>query len=67
MRKFSAKGPLVNSEIYTGWIDHWGNKHETKAAALVAKCLDKILSMNASVNIYMYEGGTNFGFMNGAN
>ena len=23
--------------------------------------------MNASVNIYMYEGGTNFGFMNGAN
>ena len=67
MRKFSAKGPLVNSEFYTGWIDHWGNKHETKAAALVAKSLDKILSMNASVNIYMYEGGTNFGFMNGAN
>ena len=67
MRKFSAKGPLVNSEFYTGWIDYWGEKHQTKAAALVAKSLDKILSMNASVNIYMYEGGTNFGFMNGAN
>ena len=67
MRKFSPKGPLVNSEFYTGWIDHWGEKHQTKAAALVAKSLDKILFMNASVNIYMYEGGTNFGFMNGAN
>ncbi|KAJ7376852.1 Beta-galactosidase-1-like protein [Desmophyllum pertusum] len=67
MRKFTPKGPLVNSEFYTGWIDHWGEKHQTKDAAMVAKSLDKILSMNASVNFYMYEGGTNFGFMNGAN
>ena len=67
MRKFTPKGPLVNSEFYTGWIDHWGEKHQTKDATLVAKSLDKILSMNASVNFYMYEGGTNFGFMNGAN
>ena len=67
MRKFSPKGPLVNSEFYTGWIDYWGERHQTKSATLVAKSLDKILSMNASVNIYMYEGGTNFGFMNGAN
>ena len=67
MRKFTPKGPLVNSEFYTGWIDHWGEKHETKPASVVAKSLDKILSMNASVNFYMYEGGTNFGFMSGAN
>ena len=31
----------------------------------VAKYLDMILAMNASVNMYMFEGGTNFGFMNG--
>ena len=67
MRKFTPKGPLVNSEFYTGWIDYWGEKHQTKPAAKVAKSLDKILSMNASVNFYMYEGGTNFGFMSGAN
>ena len=24
-----------------------------------------ILALNASVNLYMFEGGTNFGFMNG--
>ena len=67
MRKFTPKGPLVNSEFYTGWIDYWGEKHQTKPAAKVAKSLDKILSLNASVNFYMYEGGTNFGFMSGAN
>ena len=66
-RKFAPKGPLVNTEFYTGWIDYWGEKHQVKGAAFVAKSLDKILSMNASVNFYMYEGGTNFGFMSGAN
>ncbi len=29
--------------------------------------LMEILSFNASVSFYMFHGGTNFGFMNGAN
>ncbi|KAJ7376860.1 Beta-galactosidase-1-like protein [Desmophyllum pertusum] len=66
MRKFSPKGPLVNTEFYPGWLDLWGVPHQTRPASTVAETLDKILSMNASVNFYMYEGGTNFGFMNGA-
>ena len=66
MRKFSPNGPLVNTEFYAGWLDHWGEQHQTRSATPIADTLDKILSMNASVNIYMYEGGTNFGFMNGA-
>ena len=66
MRNFQPKGPLVNTEFYTGWLDHWGEKHQTKSSDLVAKALDKILSMNASLNFYMFEGGTNFGYMNGA-
>ena len=66
MRKFSPKGPLVNTEYYPGWLDVWSVPHQTRSAEVVAKTLDKMLSMNASVNFYMYEGGTNFGFMNGA-
>ena len=65
-RKFSPKGPLVNSEYYPGWLDRWSVPHQTRPAEIVAKTLDKMLFMNASVNFYMYEGGTNFGFMNGA-
>ncbi|XP_033107265.1 beta-galactosidase-like [Anneissia japonica] len=66
-RKFEPKGPLVNSEFYTGWLDHWGQKHSTVAKDRVTGSLDKILATGASVNMYMFEGGTNFGFWNGAN
>ena len=66
VRKFAPKGPLVNTEYYPGWLDRWSIPHQTRSAEVVAKTLDKMLSMNASVNFYMYEGGTNFGFMNGA-
>lgn len=66
-RKYQPQGPFVNSEFYTGWLDHWGDKHAHVDSKVVADTLDKMLALNASVNMYMFEGGTNFGFMNGAN
>ena len=66
MRKYSPRGPLVNTEFYPGWLDVWSVPHQTRSAEIVAKTFDKMLLMNASVNFYMYMGGTNFGFMNGA-
>ena len=65
LRKYQANGPLVNSEYYTGWIDHWATVHQTRPDAQIALYLDKILAMNASVNMDMWEGGTDFGFWNG--
>jgi len=66
-RKYQSHGPYVNSEYYTGWLDHWGEHHQTRGSAQIAEYVDKILATNASLNMYMFEGGTNFGFMNGAN
>ncbi|XP_041039368.1 beta-galactosidase isoform X3 [Carcharodon carcharias] len=60
-------GPMVNSEFYTGWLDHWGQKHSVIKKEIVAKSLDEILALGANVNMYMFEGGTNFGYWNGAN
>ena len=60
-------GPYVNSEFYPGWLDHWGEPHQRVSAESVAECLKTMLDMGASVNFYMYIGGTNFGFYNGAN
>ena len=65
-RDYEPHGPLVNSEFYTGWLDHWGHPHSRQNATLVAETLDAILRLNASVNMYMFEGGTNFAFWNGA-
>lgn len=62
-----GSGPYVNSEFYTGWLDHWTEEHHTVSTDAVVNSLDKMLSMNASVNMYMYIGGTNFYFYNGAN
>ncbi|KAI4905122.1 hypothetical protein NFI96_021417 [Prochilodus magdalenae] len=65
-RRFEPKGPLVNSEFYTGWLDHWGDKHAAVDPQKVSRMLEDMLSMGASVNMYMFEGGTNFGYWNGA-
>ena len=67
LRKALPKGPLVNSEYYSGWIDHWGEKHVQYDSKDVCRTLDKMLAMNASVNIYLFSGGTNFGLKTGAN
>ncbi|XP_071158148.1 beta-galactosidase-like isoform X2 [Mytilus edulis] len=66
-RDWEPKGPLVNSEFYTGWLDHWGFKHSTTGLDIVAKSLDVLLAYGANINMYMFEGGTNFGYWNGAN
>ena len=65
-RTYEPHGPLVNSEFYTGWFDYWSDTHQTRNTTDVVDTLDKILSLNASVNMYMFEGGTNFAFWNGA-
>ncbi|KAM8791966.1 beta-galactosidase-1-like protein [Rhynchonycteris naso] len=65
-RLYEPHGPLVNSEYYTGWLDYWGRNHSTRAITAVTKGLEKMLKLGASVNMYMFHGGTNFGYWNGA-
>ncbi|KAL7855632.1 hypothetical protein AOLI_G00192360 [Acnodon oligacanthus] len=66
-RHAEPHGPLVNSEFYTGWLDHWGSPHSVTSTAVVVKSLNEILEMDANVNLYMFIGGTNFEYWNGAN
>ncbi|TNN84474.1 Beta-galactosidase [Liparis tanakae] len=65
-RRFEPRGPLVNSEFYTGWLDHWRDPHAVVDAQKVSRVLEEMLIMGANVNMYMFEGGTNFGYWNGA-
>ena len=67
LRAFQKKGPLMNTEFWIGWFDHWGGSHNARSAASAATSFDETLSLGGSVNVYMFHGGTNFGFMNGAN
>jgi len=72
LREYQAEGPLMVMEFWTGWFDHWGEQHHISADGSDSiersvQTLDDILAAGASVNFYMFHGGTNFGFMNGAN
>ncbi|KAK8758301.1 hypothetical protein V5799_004063 [Amblyomma americanum] len=66
-RQFQKAGPLMNSEMYTGWLDHWGEPKNRLEAELLGSRIRELLAMNASFNLYMFHGGTNFGFKSGAN
>ncbi|OVA08159.1 Glycoside hydrolase [Macleaya cordata] len=62
-----GKSPPLSSEFYTGWLTHWGEKLAETNAQYTANALETILSRNGSAVLYMAHGGTNFGFLNGAN
>lgn len=66
-REYRPEGPDFCMEFWNGWFDHWGEKHHTRPAKDAAKELDAMLKAGASVNFYVFHGGTNFGFMAGAN
>ncbi|NXV16438.1 BGAL galactosidase, partial [Cepphus grylle] len=50
-RRVEPKGPLVNSEYYTGWLDYWGEAHASTSLAQVAQGLEDMLQLGASVNM----------------
>jgi len=67
LQKFRPQGPFMNGEYWAGWFDHWGEKHHTTNAKQQSEELAWILSQGYSISIYMFHGGTSFGWMNGAN
>ncbi|RYD30263.1 MAG: beta-galactosidase, partial [Verrucomicrobiaceae bacterium] len=54
-------------EFWVGWFDHWGAPHASTDAKSKASEFDWTLSEGISANIYMFHGGTNWGFYAGAN
>jgi hypothetical protein len=59
--------PVMVTEYWSGWFDHWGEQHSVFSTNKAVDRIGQILSMGASINLYMFHGGTNFGFTNGAN
>lgn len=67
LRKFKQDEPLMCTEFWSGWFDHWGEPHHTRTAEDIGRDLQALMDSGASFNFYMFHGGTNFGFHNGAN
>ena len=67
LKKYRPGGPFFNSEFWDGWFDHWGSKHAGSNASREVANLEWMLKQGYSVSVYMFHGGTSFGWMNGAN
>ena len=67
LREVRPKSPLMCSEYWSGWFDHWGRKHETRDGAVMVDGLREMLSQGISFSLYMTHGGTTFGHWGGAN
>uniref|UniRef100_A0A6P7G1Q1 Beta-galactosidase n=1 Tax=Diabrotica virgifera virgifera TaxID=50390 RepID=A0A6P7G1Q1_DIAVI len=66
IRALQPNKPLMTMEYYPGWFDFWGSKHNNVDLDGFIQVYEDILNYPSSVNIYMFHGGTNYGFLNGA-
>lgn len=67
MKKYMGDNkPLMCMEFWNGWFDAWGEEHHVTEPEKAGLELEELLK-RGSLNFYMFEGGTNFGFMSGRN
>jgi beta-galactosidase len=67
LKELRPETPLMCSEFWSGWFDHWGAKHETRSADELIAGMKEMLDKNISFSLYMAHGGTSFGHWAGAN
>lgn len=67
LKEARPETPLMCSEFWSGWFDHWGRKHETRPAKSMVQGIKDMLDRNISFSLYMAHGGTTFGHWGGAN
>ena len=66
LKSLQPDRPMLVTEFWAGWFDYWGHERNLLNNEVFERTLKEILKRGASVNFYMFHGGTNFGFMNGA-
>ena len=58
------KWPLMCMEFWDGWFNRWKEPIIKREPEELAEAVHEVLEQG-SINLYMFHGGTNFGFMNG--
>ena len=66
-QEVNPTAPLMCSEYWTGWFDHWGKSHETRSVDSFIGSLKDMMDRKISFSLYMAHGGTSFGQWGGAN
>lgn len=66
LKEVRPNDPLMCSEFWSGWFDHWGRRHQTRSATVMVEGMREMLDKNISFSLYMTHGGTTFGHWGGA-
>ncbi len=66
LETFRPDGVRMVGEYWAGWFDKWGEDHHETDGRQEARELSFMLKRGYSVSLYMFHGGTSFGWMNGA-
>jgi beta-galactosidase len=66
LETFRPEGLRMVGEYWAGWFDKWGEEHHETDGRKEAEELRFMLQRGYSVSLYMFHGGTSFGWMNGA-
>lgn len=59
--------PSFCSELYPGWLTHWGEQWQMPDTTNLLRDVRYLLKNKKSFSFYILHGGTNFGFTAGAN
>lgn len=62
--EYGKKWPLMCMEFWDGWFNRWKEPIIKRDPEELAQAVHEVLKQG-SINLYMFHGGTNFGFMNG--
>ncbi len=65
--KINPNVPSFCSELYPGWLTHWGEKWQRPDTTELLKDVKWLMDNKKSFNFYVIHGGTNFGYWSGAN
>ncbi len=66
LRVVQPEAPRLVSEFWTGWFDQWNGPHVADhSAGLTQLRMAGITAVGGQYNLYMFHGGTNFGFYGG--
>lgn len=65
LKEFKRNQPGAVLELWNGRAMHWGEKFERRDVDEVKESVRTAIEFSELVNMYMFHGGTTFGFMNG--
>jgi beta-galactosidase len=65
--KVNPNVPSFCSELYPGWLTHWGEKWQRPDTAELITDIKWLMDNKKSFNFYVIHGGTNFAWWAGAN